>query len=140
MSERPGEKQLISRDCRTGRCSAVKRLRNVSMSPLNRSLPACQPRSSPTENLHRLQAVEAALRQQRGHVVHPGETAARSVRQKRLGVETGLVLDEQLKLLVLDGLRYEESAANLAYSRTCSRRGSESRSCSGTACPRHGCA
>ena len=103
--QRTAGKQLISSDCKTGRCSAVKRLRNVSMSPLNRSLPAFQPRLGPTENLHRLQAIEAALRQQRGHVVHPGEAAARSVRQKRLGVEAGLVFDEQLELLVLDGLR-----------------------------------
>ena len=79
------------------------------MSPLKRSLPISQPVAASTENLHRFQTIEAALRQQRGHVVHPGEAAARSVRQKRLGVEAGLVFDEQLELLVLDRLRYVES-------------------------------
>lgn len=36
------------------------------------------------------------------------------MRQKRLGVETGLVLDEQLELLVLDGLRVELAVGGVA--------------------------
>ena len=94
----------MSNDSSTGKCAGVSVARKLSMSPLYKSLPSHNsPDNRNTENLHVFHVGVHALGEHAGHVLNPEQAAARSVAQKVGGVETGLVLDQEFKLLVLDG-------------------------------------
>lgn len=111
------------------------------MSPLYRSLPIHNTHDiRNTENLHVFHVGVHALGEHARHVLNPEQAATRSMAQKVGGVETGLILDQELKFLVLDRLGYEVRVAMCMDSRTRTSGGSASRSCSGRACLHCGCA
>ena len=58
------------------------------------------------ENLHIPHVCEDGVSEHGGHGGDPGFPATGSVGEQRLGENTGLIIDEDFELFVLDGLGY----------------------------------
>lgn len=60
---------------------------------------------SKTKDLHRFEVDELPFREESRHVIDPRKSSSRAMSQQRLCIETGLILDQKLELLVFDRLR-----------------------------------
>ena len=90
------------------------------------------------EDLHVAEVLVGVLREHGGHVTHPWFAAAGAMGQEAVRVQAGLVLDQDLELLVFDGFSLMREGTQ-EYSRSYSWKGNAGRSYSGTACLLRGC-